>query len=931
MSHMELGLKRGPLSVAADDLDLRANPYNRRMTAPLLASKLRLPLARERGVARPALIARLNDALASRRRVTLISAPAGYGKTTLARDWLALCERPAAWLSLEEADDEPGRFLTYLISALQTVVAGIGAQVLIALQSAHTGSAERLLTPLLNELASLEDDLILVLDDYHTIHAAAVQSAMTFLVERLPPQMHLVIVTREDPPLPIARLRARGQLTELQAADLRFTEVEAAAFLQDVMGLTLTPADIAALEARTEGWIAGLQLAALSLQGQADASEGVRTFTGAHAFVLDYLLEEVLRRLPEHVQTFLLDTAILDRLCGPLCDALRPECDSSGAETLAHLQRVNAFVLPLDHERRWYRYHHLFQDLLRQRLTRTLPPADIARLHRHAGAWFEAHGDIGEAIRHSLAANDVDRAAQMAETVWEAMNRSFQSAAWLTWAQRLPERSIAARPVLCTQIAWSLVDVGEGDLGEPYLRLAERCLNDPTWSPVVVETGQFATLPARIALVRAYSAQVNGALTEAAHYAEQGLSLAPTDDVIMRGQAHVTLGCAQWARGDLAAAAESLADWVEATRQGGVAIFAVAGASGLADILVEQGHLEQAVETYRRGLESAAMLGAEAESVTARLLLALGILHHERGQDERAAAVLQRAFALGSRSTWVDWGHRRSLAEARLRVSESDLAGALERLEDASRLFVRTSAPNTRPAEAMQARLYVRLGDLRRAREWVRASGLTPDDAPQYLREYEHVTLARVLTAEYRATTAPGLIAAALGLLERLLTAAAAQNRIASQIDIRLAQALALQAQGDHAPALAALRAALALAEPEGYRRIFSDEGEPLANLLAQIAAERRPPDDGAYAAMLVSASRFDHRPAGPADLVEPLSERELDVLRLVAQGLSNQDISQRLFLALSTVKGHNLRAFGKLQARNRTDAVARARALGLL
>ncbi|MBL8096394.1 MAG: AAA family ATPase [Anaerolineales bacterium] len=901
------------------------------MTAPLLASKLRLPLARERGVARPGLIARLNEALGSGRRLTLISAPAGYGKTTLARDWVAQCARPAAWLSLEEADDEPGRFLTYLIAALQTLVAGIGAQVLTALQNAQTGSADRLLTPLLNELASLDDDLILVLDDFHTIRAAAVHSAVTYLVERLPAQVHLVIVTREDPPLPIARLRARGQLTELHAADLRFTEAEAAAFLQDVMGLALTAADVAALEARTEGWIAGLQLAALSLQGQADASEAVRAFTGAHAFVLDYLLEEVLRRLPEHVQVFLLDTAILDRLCGPLCDALRPERDTSGAETLAHLQRVNAFVVPLDNERRWYRYHHLFQDLLRQRLTRTLPPADIARLHRHAGAWFEAHDDIGEAIRHALAANDADRAAQMAEKAWEAMDRSFQSAAWLSWVQRLPERFIAVRPVLCTQIAWSFVDVGEVELSESHLRLAERCLSDPTMEPVVVETGQFATLPARIALVRAYSALTGGALAEAAHYAEQCLSLAPADDAYLRAPANSTLGCTCWARGDLPAAVVALTEWVEWNRHEGVAVFAVGGAFGLAEAHIELGHLGQGFETYRWASDLASALGAEAEGVSAHLALGLGLIHHERGEDERAAVFLQRAFALGPRSTLVDWGYRRSLAEARLRESEGDLAGALERLDDAARLYVRTAFPNARPVEAMRARLYLRLGDLRRARDWVRASGVTPDDAPSYLREFEHVTLARVLTAEYRVTAAPGLISAALGLLARLLPAAAAQDRIASQIDIHIARALALHAQGDHAPALAALRAALALAEPEGYRRIFSDEGEPLATLLAQVAAERLQPGDGDYATALVAASRSDPRPAGRTDLIEPLSERELDVLRLVAQGLSNQEISQRLFLALSTVKGHNLRVFGKLQARNRTDAVARARAVGLL
>ena len=900
------------------------------MTGPLLVSKLRLPLARERGVARPELLLRLNHGLRSGHRLTLVSAPAGYGKTTLVRDWVTSSERPTAWLSLEEADDELGRFLTYLIAALQTVVAGLGAQVLAAVQGGQTGAPDRLLTPLLNELASLDDDLILVLDDFHLIRTVAIQTAVTYLVEQLPAQVHLVIVTREDPPIPLARLRARGQMNELRAADLRFTEIEAAAFLNDVMGLTLTPADVAALEARTEGWIAGLQLAAQSLRGQKDTAEAVRAFTGRHTFVLDFLLEEVLRRLPEHVQTFLLETSILDRLCGSLCDALRPGQDPVGAETLAQLQRVNAFVVPLDHERSWYRYHHLFRELLRQRLTRSLPPADIAQLHRQASAWLEAHGDIGEAILHALAAQDVEQAARMVETAWEGMNRTFQSTAWLRWAQRLPERSIEVRPVLCAQIAQSLVDVGDVDSSEVYLRLAERCLSDPTLEPVAVEKTQLSTLPARITLARAYNALVNGALVEAVRFAEHGLALAPADDIVLRGQAHVTVGCAQWATGHLDAGAAALAEWVETTRQAGAEMFAIAGASGLADVLVEQGHLTQALETYQRALESAARLGAEAESVTARLLLGLGLLHHERGEDDRAADVLQRAFALGSRSTLVDWGLQRSLAEARLRVSAGDLEAALERLDDAARFYVRTSVPNVRPIAAMQARLYLRQGDLSRAQGWLHASGVKPDDAPVYLREYEQVTLARLLTAEYRQTRTPDTIATARGLLERLLTEAAEQRRIAGQIDIRIAQVLAFQAAGDESRALDLLRSALALAEPEGYRRVFSDEGEPIATLLTQISVS--PLQPGRVAGWTVEhARRTDRHYVRPTELIEPLSQRELEVLDLVAQGFTNEEISQKLFLALSTVKGHNLRAFGKLQVRNRTQAIARARALGLL
>ncbi len=451
------------------------------MPAPILATKLYLPAPRAKSVSRPRLIERLNEGLSSGRKLTLISAPAGFGKTTLVGEWIATWRAsrehlPAtdqspetsplqfSGLSLDEADGDLTRFLAYLVAALQVVQPTLGEALQAALQSPQPPPAETLLTGLVNEIAALPQPFVLVLDDYHLIDSKAVDGALAFLLDHQPRQMHLVIASREDPPLPLARLRARGQLTELRAADLRFTPAEAAEFLNQVMGLNLSEGDIAALEARTEGWIAGLQLASLALQGtlprqgNADAAGFIQAFTGSHHFVLDYLLEEVLQRQPEHIQAFLLRTSILKRLCAPLCDAVLGSTPPSAQETLESLERANLFIVPLDQERRWYRYHHLFGDLLRQRLGQ---PQELSNDHLRASAWYEANDDLAEAFHHALAASDFERAARLAEATWQGMERSFQTAAWQGWVKKLPEAVVCSRPRLCVQLGWAFSDAGE--------------------------------------------------------------------------------------------------------------------------------------------------------------------------------------------------------------------------------------------------------------------------------------------------------------------------------------------------------------------------------------------------------------------------------------------------------------------------------------
>jgi LuxR family maltose regulon positive regulatory protein len=922
------------------------------MAIPILATKLYIPPPRPKVVLRPRLIERLNHGLSWVRTpgVTLISAPAGYGKTTLVSEWVAGCGLPVDWLSLDEGDNDLVRFLAYLIAALQTSETNVGKGALEMLQGSQSPPAEAILTILLNDITTISDSFILVLDDYHVIDSKPIDDALTFLLEHLPPHMHLVIATREDPHLPLARLRARGQLTELRAADLRFAPCEAAEFLNQVMGLNLSAENIAALETRTEGWIAGLQLAALSMQGHHDTAGFIQAFTGSHHFVLDYLLEEVLHQQSESVQAFLLRTSILNRLCGPLSDAVLQEPTGSGQETLEYLERANLFIVPQDNERRWYRYHHLFGDLLRQRLGQRLSPGEIAEYHLRASQWYEKNGDEAEAFQHAFAAGDFGRAAGLAELAWQGMDNRFQTAAWLGWVKRLPENEVRIRPVLGTQMAQSFTDAGEPEASEACLQHAERCLNGSSGEMIVADEAQLGPLPAVIAMTRAYNAQVQGNLSATVKYAELALQLIPEDDLFRRAQATITLEVTHWARGDLESARSALVDWMNSMQKAGNFVFVVASAFALADILVAQGRLRQAVKTYQQAIQLASQHGQDAQQITAHHYLGLALLYYEMGEDAAAAEHLQKAREMGEQTTLVDWSYRWHLAQARLKQSAGDMEGVLAQLDEARRVYVKTSIPDTRPIEALKAKVYLKQGRLALALDWAQARGLSADDEISYLSEFEHLTLARVLMAEYQRRQDRRSYLQAIGLLERLLKAAEAQSRTGSVIEILVVQALAHQVQGNLPLALASLERALTLAEPEGYVRLFVDEGEPMRLLIydfrLQIEKQRRNPDHNliGYTDKLLAAfsppmvgqrstteSQKSKISNQQSTMLEPLSERELEVLRLVAQGLTNNEISQRLVLALSTIKGHNLRIFGKLQARNRSEAIKRARELGLL
>jgi LuxR family maltose regulon positive regulatory protein len=913
------------------------------MSTPLLATKLYCPPPQSNSVLRQRLIAQLNGGLQC--NLTLIAAPAGFGKTTLLSQWLATSARPTAWLTLDDSDSEPTRFLVYLLAAVQAVVPQLGAGVMAALLAPQPPPPAATVTALINELAALQHPITLVLDDYHRVDSRPVDQAISLLLAHQPPQLHLVIATREDPQLPLARLRAKGQLSELRVANLRFTRAEAVELLNQAEGLGLSTEVVTTLERRTEGWAAGRHLAALSLRGQQDAARFLRSVSGSHRFVLDYLLEEVLQQQPTPIQQFLLHTSILDRLCGPLCDAVLGAPAGSGQAALHALARANLFLIPLDVERHWYRYHHLFGEFLRQRLAQdaNLVGGDLTGLHGRASAWYEAQGLDLEALHHAAAAADPARVAGLAERLWERMDSSFQSVAWRRWVRQLPEAVLRARPVLCVQYAWALLDAGEVEASEARLRDAERAmasLGDSAIVPdeaaepiVVVVKEQLSSLPVRIAVARAYLAQARGDVAATVRHAALALASAADAEPLLRAQAEVLVGFARWANGELEEAYRATADWIEHTRQAGNLAFALASGFYLAEIRIAQGQLREAARLYRQFLQ---LVPADDEAIrqaAPHLHLGLALVAHEQGDAQAAALHLQASKERGERASLSDWPFRWSVAQARIQESAGAWEAALDLLDAAMRLYVRNPVPDMRPVAALKARISIRQGGLTAALAWAAERGLSTADDLSYLHEFEHMTLARLLIARYRQERADSHLHDALGLLGRLLAAAEAGGRVGNAIEILLLLALAHETHGDLQSALAPLARALALAEPEGYVRLFVDEGPPLARLLRRMQEEGRKANVYLHSLLAAFGRQPDLHPpsVSPPASEEPLTEREREVLRLIAEGLSNQELAARLYLSPHTIKVHTRNIYGKLGVTSRTQALARARALGIL
>ena len=909
--------------------------------SPLLETKLFSPRLRSGSVSRPRLIERLNQA--ADRKLTLVSAPAGSGKSTLLAEWLATMpdgERPAAWLSLDQSDNDPALFWAYVIAALQTLRRETGVRALSLLHSPQPAPIESVLTALINEINSIEGDFTLILDDFHVIDAQPVQAGVSFLLDHLPPRMHVVIASRSDPGLPLARLRGRGEMTELRAADLRFSAGEAAAFLNEMMGLELAPSDVAALETRTEGWIAGLQLAALSMRGREDIPEFIRAFAGDDRYIVDYLMEEVLQRQPERVRSFLLQTSILDRLSGPLCDAVTGQ--ETGKAMLETLERDNLFVVPLDEKRHWYRFHHLFAEVLKADLIQKQPD-QAAFLHRRASEWYEHDGLLADAVGHAFASDDFERVADLVEPAAFAIIAAGQEATVFGWIKELPEEILHVRPVLSVWYAWALLIGGDLEANEAHLQNAERWLEIAAGTAgqphsslaemVVADQEEFESLPAAIASARAFQAQAIGDVAGVEAYAQRALDLLPESNYFRRASPAGILALAYWGSGELAQASRLLADSMAGMRLAGSAINAISGTSLLAYILTAQGRLNEAKDAYEQSLQIAAEQGEPAMLGTADLYVGLSELHLEQGDLQGAIQDMRRSQDVGEQAAQDAYEYRSRVAWARIKEVEGDLGSALDLLDDAERVFTTGVIPDVRPVAALKARLMVLDGRLELALAWARKRGLSIEDDISYLGEFEHITLAGVIIAGYKSEGEGRLIQEAVGLLDRLLKAAGEGERTGSTIEILVMLALAHAAQGNLSLALTALESGLTLGEPRGYLRIFLDEGEPMRDLLRQAAAAGI---GGSYSRRLLivldepAQSASSPVQAGEG-LTESLTARELEILRLMAVGMRNQEIAEQLFISPSTVKRHIANAYGKLGVSHRTEAVARANEMNLL
>lgn len=913
---------------------------------PVLGTKLHLPSPRRRLVPRARLTERLQTGGGEGPRLVLVAAPAGFGKTTLLAQWLAAekSRRRVAWLALDPGDADLRVFLTHLVAAVQTTEPAAGVDALALLEAGGTTSTDAVLVSLINDLDVLAGPTVVALDDYHVIDAAAVHEAVTFLLDNLPPQVAVAMSTRVDPPLPLSRLRARGELVEVRAADLRFTTDEAGAFLNEVMGLQLEPALVAALEARTEGWVAGLQLAALSTRTHAGAAGGsadvvafVEAFSGSHRFVLDYLVEEVLDRQPDEVRAFLLDTCVLDQLTGGLCDAVAGRRD--GQLMLETLERENLFVVPLDDERRWYRYHHLFADALRARLA--VRQADrIAELHAAASRWLADNGLLADAVRHAIASGDHEHTADLVELNLPDLRRRRQNRTLHDWLGTLPDDVLRRRPLLATLMGWSRLS--EGDFGgvEAWLDAAEAGYNtaasfDTTPPSTIPAAGSMAeavrdrdaevrSLPAMIAVYRASVAQARGDVGGTVSHARRALALAGPEDHFPRGAAAGFVGLAAWAAGDLGTAVDTFTEAVASLHAAGMVADELGATVVLASMSLARGRPIQARRLYERALAAAESHSGPVLSTTGDLHVGLADVLREQGDLDAAVEHLEIARELGDRASLEENRHRWYTATAALLQAKGDLDGAIAMLDLAEPLFLPGYFPDVRPIAATRARVRIVQGRLDDARAWARERGVAPADPPAYLAEYDQLTLARLLVAE-------GDPHEALDLLDRVLDAGRSAGRDGSVVEAGLVRALAHQAGGDAVSAAADLAAALTGGVPAGYCRLFLDEGQPMVELLGLVARAAEH-DVRAHAERLLAAAQ---RPSAPAPVGIPseegLSERERDVLRLLATGLSGPEIARQLFVSVNTLRTHTRHIFTKLDVKTRRAAVLRAADLGLL
>jgi LuxR family transcriptional regulator, maltose regulon positive regulatory protein len=905
----------------------------------LLATKLHVPARQPGFVPRPRLADQLEHGLSQ--KLTLVSAPAGSGKTALLADWARHNRRPVAWLSLDPGDNDPARFWRHAAAALDRLRPGIAERVGPLIGPPAPRSFDGVVSALINEIAAQPADggMLLFLDDYNLVGSQQVHESLGFLIDHLPPGLRLMMASRADPPLGLARLRVRAQLAELRAADLRFTAEEAAALLRQAAGEDLPDTAIAALTARTEGWAAGLQLAGLSLRGRDDIAEFVAAFSGSHRYVLDYLTGEVLDRQSGDIHGFLLETSVLDRLSGELCDAVTGRTD--GQAMLEEIERDNLFLVPLDEVRGWWRYQHLFADLLRERLQRE-QPGRAPRLRGQAAIWCEKHGLVDEAVRYALAGDDPAFAARLIESHFDAFFYLRSEGAMVQrWLSALPADLVAARPRLLLAQAALMLLSGRMDDVKRLLDMAERTVADFAGEPFEPSAGRSASflvnIPARIALDRAYLADLDGDAENTAAFATRALAEIRDDETMLKAHATATLAMADWLGGRLTEAERGFRSSIDGWRAVGRPALALTAwcHRELGRIQRAQGRLGAALQTYRRALEITAAPGQPAAHTAGAGNVGFAEVAYQRGELDTALRHITEGIARCRELVYTPLLGTGLACLAWIKQAEGDVAGARDAMREAARLAPDPAVASLlNPVPAERARLLLAQGDVTEAERWVRERGLGADDEPAYPTEAEYLVLARLLLAQ----NLPG---PAVLLLERLYAAAAAQGRVGSAIETRALLALALAADGKEEPALSALAEALTLGHPEGYVRVFADEGAPMRALLGRVGASQRARHGAARsipASYLARIGRaFSLKPAesqtaaAVVGLAEPLTSREQQVLKLLAEGRANRAIAAELVVTLDTVKRHVSHILAKLGAANRTEAVARARELSLI
>lgn len=900
---------------------------------PLLSTKLYIPPSRPGRVPRVRLTGLMIDAV--RNPLTLICAPAGYGKTTLLSEWIPQNEHCVTWVSLDERENDPSRFWRYFIAALQTLNPQLCKNAQLLFESARPPDTLAVLSLVINELAALEYRFCHVFDDYHLVGNPAIDSSLTFLIEHLPPNVSLVISTRSDPALPLSRWRARRQMAEIRSSDLRFTREECADFFNQEMKLGLSAPEIAALEGRTEGWIAGLQLAALSIKDRPDRAGFITAFTGSHRFIIDYLVEEVLGQQPEHIRNFLLSTSILTRMCASLCDALTGGTD--GQAILESLEQDNLFVVPLDDHRGWYRYHHLFAEVLQARLRQDRPDL-YTRMHRQAGEWFAHQGLIDQAFSHALAASDLEWAASLVERYSMPMIIQRSEVFLIrSWLEQLPDGLVQSRPRLVLAQGWILVLTGHGHLLDRWLEASEA---GAALSASDLPEDVFGEL----ALLRATLARFQRDPALALELAHQALGYLANDDRGLQAGAMYTIGVAHLQQGDIASASKAFSDAVALGETNEGPYMALISLQELSEIHFKQGHLSQTMHTCRRAVDMANRWGWQAMPAAGLAHIYLGQVLYQR--NELAAAAKELAEGVdrlqGSIEQFI-------LAQgfvvlALVQQAGGEIDSAFATLRRGKEWFTQMQVVDTGAGALLdlgEIRLMILLNDLNQAIHWSQDVHRLPEDTT--LGYLQAVTFVRLRLAQIRRRMRPEYLREGLEITGRLLAAAESRGWWGQALELYLLQALLFQLQGDQAEALLVLERALTLAGPEDCLRVFLDEGEPMRlllldyqNRLEQKFGEEPGGESGSrlqYTGKLLAAfsSSAAVEVAMPGPLLEPLSERELTILRLIATGRSNQEIADMLVVAVSTVKSHINHLYGKLGVTRRTQAIAIARELGLL